>query len=342
MGGVTVVPIGFGVVGAGTIGRVHAGNIAARTDSDLRWIVDVDRSRAVSLAEEHGARFATSLDDMLADTSVHIVVIASSTDVHDAHVLATVRAGKALLCEKPIADSLDRAQRCIETARDAGVIAAIGFNRRFDASHRAVHGRVRAGDIGNVESLHIVSRSFEATPPAAAHRAGGMLREKGTHFYDLACWLAGSDPVEVYAAGDCVFDRGYAEYGDVDTAALTLRCESGALATFSFSRRTAYGYDETIEVFGSRGMLQSERRRPRGVSLYQGTTVTADGIDANWYDRFAPTYGAELDALVAAVRTQSAADPSLADGLRAQAVAEAAIDSLAQRKPVGIRNVWRS
>ena len=334
-------PVGFGVVGAGAIGRVHVRNIAARTDSKLCWVVDVDRSRAAALGEAHGACIATTLDDMLADPAVHVVVIASSTDAHEAHVLAAVRARKAILCEKPIGNSLDGARRCVDAAREAQTIAAIGFNRRFDASHRAVHDRVLAGDIGRVESVHIVSRSFEATPPAAAHRAGGLLREKGTHFYDLACWLAASDPVAVYAAGDCLFDRGYAEYGDVDTAALTLHLESGALATFSFSRRTAYGYDETIEVFGARGMLQSERLRPRGVALYQGTQINVDGIDANWYDRFAPTYAAELDALIAAVKTQAPADPPLVDGLRAQAVAEAAIESLAQRAPVAIRDVWR-
>ena len=97
------------------------------------------------------------------------------------------------------------------------MIAAIGFNRRFDVHHRAVFDRIRAGEIGNVESVHIVSRSSEASAPAAAHRAGGMLREKGTHFYDLACWMAGSEPVEVYAAGGCLFDPEYAAFGDVDT-----------------------------------------------------------------------------------------------------------------------------
>jgi myo-inositol 2-dehydrogenase / D-chiro-inositol 1-dehydrogenase len=340
MGRVTAETIGFGVIGAGAIGRVHARNIAARDDAELRWVIDVDAARGRALAEAHGARFSTSLDETLADASVHIVVVASSTDVHEAHVLAAVRAGKAVLCEKPIADSLDRAKRCVDAARNAGVTSAIGFNRRFDANHRAVHDRVRAGDVGNVESVHLVSRSYEATPSSAAHRAGGMLREKGTHFYDLAHWLVGSEPVEVYAAGDCLFDRGYAEYGDVDTAALTLRFESGALATFAFSRRTAYGYDETIEVFGARGMLQSERQRPRGVSLYRGASIVLDGIHANWYDRFAPTYVAELDALIAALRAGSPAEPGLVDGLRAQAVAEAAIESLAQRKPVAIRDVW--
>jgi myo-inositol 2-dehydrogenase/D-chiro-inositol 1-dehydrogenase len=333
-------PIVFGLIGGGTIGRVHARNIAARADARLGWIVDVDTARAGQLASEHGARFSASVDDMLADPSVQVVVVASSTDAHEEHLLASARAGKAVLCEKPIADSLERAKNCLDAAREANVVAAIGFNRRFDVNHRAVFDRIRAGEIGSVESVHIVSRSFEATPPAAAHRAGGLLREKGTHFYDLAYWMAGSQPVEVYAAGGCLFDRGYAEFGDVDTAALTLRFASGALATFSFSRRTTYGYDEMIEVFGSRGLLRSERQRQRGVSLYREDKVVEDGIHANWYERFAPTYVAEIDAVIAAVRSRTPIEPSLADGMRAQAVAEAAVESLATRVPVAIRDLW--
>jgi myo-inositol 2-dehydrogenase / D-chiro-inositol 1-dehydrogenase len=332
--------ISFALIGAGVIGQVHARNIAGCADTQLRWVVDVDASRGAALAAQYGATFSTSIDEMLADPSVQAVVIGSSTDVHEAHLLASVRAGKAVLCEKPIADSLDRAKNCLDAARVARVIAAVGFNRRFDVHHRAVYDRVRAGEIGAIESVHIVSRSSEASPPAAAHRAGGMLREKGTHFYDLASWMAGSEPVEIYAAGACLFNPEYAAYGDIDTAALTLRFASGALATFSFSRRTAYGYDEMIEVFGAKGMLESRRQRQRGVSLYRGEDVVDDGIHPTWYGRFAPTYRAELDALVAAIRTGAPMTPSLIDGMRAQAVAEAAVASLSQGKPVGIPDLW--
>ncbi len=198
--------IAFGLIGAGVIGRVHARNIAGRPDARLRWVVDSDATRGSELAAAYGARFSASVDEMLADASVQVVVIGSSTDVHEAHLLASVRAGKAVLCEKPLADSLDGARNCLDAARAANVVAAIGFNRRFDVHHRAVFDRIRAGEIGAVENVHIVSRSSEASPPAAAHRAGGMLREKGTHHYDLAYWMTGSEPVEVYAAGDCLFD----------------------------------------------------------------------------------------------------------------------------------------
>jgi len=333
--------IRIGLIGAGVIGRVHAQNIADHPQAALGWIVDNDRSRGEALASAHGASWFASLNDALSDKTVQAVVIASSTDVHEEHLLGCVRAGKAVLCEKPIADGLDRAKACLDAARAAGVVAAIGFNRRLDVHHRAVYERVRAGEIGPVETLHLVSRSSQAAVPQVAHRAGGMLREKGTHFYDLAYWMAGSEPVEIYAAGGCLFDRGYATFGDVDTAALTLRFESGALATFSFSRRTAYGYDEMIEVFGGQGMLQSKRQRQRGVALYRGASVIEDGIHSGWYERFAPTYVRQLDVFIAAVRNGSPVAADLADGMRAQAVAEAAIQSVVARKPIAIPNIWR-
>jgi myo-inositol 2-dehydrogenase / D-chiro-inositol 1-dehydrogenase len=247
-----------------------------------------------------------------------------------------------VLCEKPIADCLEGARNCLRAARAANVIAVIGFNRRFDLHHRAVFDRVRAGDIGAVETIHIVSRSSEASRPPAAHRAGGMLREKGTHFYDLAYWMAGSEPVEVFAAGACLFEPGYAAYGDVDTAVLTLRFASGALATFSFSRRTTYGYDEMMEVFGSRGLLQSERQWHGGVSLHEDDRAVAGSTRPGWYERFRPTYVAELDALLKAIRTGSAAEPDLVDGMRAQAVAEAAVTSMVEGRPVLIPDVWHA
>ncbi len=117
-----------------------------------------------------------------------------------------------------------------------------------------------------------------ATDPATAPLSGGMLREKGAHFYDLACWIAQDEPLSVFAAGACLIDPRFEDYGDVDTAALTLRLAGGAIACFDFSRRSAYGYDERIEVQGAEGMIESRRPRRRDVSLYRGDSVVDDGL----------------------------------------------------------------
>lgn len=330
--------IQFALFGAGTIGAVHARNILQNPRCGLRWVIDRNKARADAL--ECGGRVSTTIEAALSDSAVDAIIIASSTLAHKEHLSACIAAGKAVLCEKPIADSLIDARSSVEAAKAAGIVAAVGFNRRFDRQHRAVHDRVRAGDIGSVELLHLVSRSAEAPPPEMAHQSGGMIRDKGTHFFDLACWMVGAEPTQAFASGACLFDSGYARFNDVDTAALMLTFETGAMATFSFSRRTTYGYDEMIEVFGSGGMLESRRQPELGVTLHKGRKIVGDGLHAGWYERFEATYRLELDDFVTAVESKTPVQVGLSEGLRAQAIAEAMIASMNERRPIAIDRVW--
>ena len=326
--------------GAGVIGTMHARNIAAHQRCRLAYVVDPDKDRADRLARSFGGIADATVDAALGDDRVSAVIIGSSTAAHEEHVLACVAAGKAFLCEKPLADRLDRARACTEAAERSGLVSAIGFNRRLDSEYRAVFDRTRNGDIGNVEMVHVVSRSQAAAAPETVPLSGGLFREKGTHFYDLASWICGSDPVEVFAAGACLFDPRYADYGDVDTAALTLRLDTGALATFDFGRRTAFGQDELIEVFGSEGMLVTGRTRAGDQALYQGEHVIESGLYPSWSDRFAETYVRELDSFVSAITDGTPVHASLAAGLRAQVVAEAAIRAMAENRPIRIEKIW--
>ncbi len=329
------------LIGAGVIGRIHARNIGHSATCSLAHVVDFDHRRADELCRLFGGHADDSIDRALSDDTVEAVIIASSTDAHNDHVLAAARAGKAVLCEKPIADSLDDARHCVDEIEKAGVVAAMGFNRRLDAAHQDLHNRLSAGEIGKIEMLRLVSRS--ATPPApeTAVHSGGMIREKGAHFYDLACWLAGSDPVEVAVMGDCLIDPRFADFDDVDTAIVTLRLQDGALAGFDFGRRTAYGVDELVEIFGSDGLLLADRQSVPGAIKRAGAHVSAPGLNRDWYERFAPTYVDELAAFVAAVRGEAQVHASMTDGLRAQAIAEAAIIAHRERRMVAIEPVWR-
>ena len=330
----------FAVIGAGTIGSVHARNIAAHPNLALGYVVDRDAERAARLAAETGAIADSSPDAVLGDGAVDAVIVASSTSAHEEHVLACARAGKPFICEKPVSDNLPGAVACVEAAARAGVVAAMGLNRRLDADMRELAERIRSGEIGTVESVHVVSRSASPPAPESVPFSGGMIREKGAHFYDLAGWFAGSEPVEVYATGACLIDPRLGDYGDVDTAALVVRFESGALATFQFGRRTAYGQDELVEVFGSEGMLTAGRKRAGTVELYRGPGVTGSGIVADTYAQFAASYVAELEVFARAVAGEGPVHATLADGLRAQAIAEAALLSTQERRAVPIERVW--
>lgn len=326
--------------GAGTIGQVHSRNIALNPDCALAYVVDTQIERAQSLAAEHGASALPDIEAALIDPDLDAVIIGSSTNAHEQQLLASIAAGKACLCEKPLADSLDGAVRCLRAAKDAGVVAAVGFNRRLDRQYRQVFDRVRTGELGRIEMLHVASRGSRAPAPETAPLSGGMLREKGTHFYDLVSWIADSDPVEVYVAGACRIDPAFADYDDVDTAALTLRLADDTLATFDFGRRTAFGQDELIEVFGAEGMLISGRQRDGDVHLHAGTHTVGPGIHSGWHDRFADSYVAELACFVRACNGTEPVHATLADAVRAQAVAEAAVVSSRENRPIRIEPVW--
>lgn len=332
--------IGCAVFGAGVIGQVHARNISRHSDFDLRYVVDPAIDRARALAQTWGGSAVADIAPALADDNVTAVIIGSSTSAHEEHAIACAGAGKAFLCEKPLAGSIDGARACVAAVAASGVVAATGFNRRLDRDYAAVAARTLSGDIGAVEMLHFASRGHKPPAPETAPYSGGMIREKGAHFFDLAAWLTGAEPVEVYATGACLVDPRFADYGDVDTAALTLRLDSGALATFDFGRRAVFGQDELIEVFGSHGMLVTGRQRRGDVAHFTGGAVTEAEVIPGWHERFADSYIAELDVFAAAITHGEKVHATLADGLRAQVVAEAAVASIRDNRPVAIDRIW--
>ncbi len=328
--------VDFALIGAGLIGTVHAQNIQRHRKARLRYVVDVRADAARELAERHGGSATSDAQAALDDPAVEAVIIASSTDTHASLVNAAAAAGKAILCEKPIAVDLAEARACLAEVAAAGVIAATGFNRRFDRNHRALFDGVRAGRVGRLEMLHLTSRS-EAPPPAeVARRSGGLFRDKGSHFFDLARWIADEPVVEVFAAGANLIDAEPARAGDVDTAMVTIRFASGLLGHCDFSRRTAYGYDERIEAFGSAGMLESQRERFRGVAYYKDDKIVADGLIQTWLERAEGTYMAELDDFLAALDGKRPPLASLQDGVEAQLIAEAAFVSARDKRLVRI------
>jgi myo-inositol 2-dehydrogenase/D-chiro-inositol 1-dehydrogenase len=326
--------INFAILGAGFIAEVHARNIAAHPRARLVHVVDVDAAKAEALCESFGGQPDTTPTAALAGLEVDAVIITSSTAAHGEQVPLVASACKAILCEKPVAEDLDQTRAAIVAVERAGVPASVGFNRRLDASHATLRARVRAGQVGPIEMMNLVSRSEKLMPLERARLSGGMFRDKGSHFFDLACWIADDKAVEVRTFGANLFAPELAAFDDVDTAMVTLRFAGGALCHFDFSRRTAFGYDERIEVFGADGMLESRRQRERDVTLYQGDKMIEDGLHQNWLDRFLPTYAQELDIFITGLESGGAVGPSLVDGLRAQTLADAARRSCIEDRTV--------
>lgn len=324
----------FALIGAGFIGTVHAASLAANPDVDFRFVYDVDTARAEALAAKHGAASA-ELSRVFDPAEVDAVFIASSTDTHAQHLVRAAEAGLAMLCEKPIDLDLEQARAAVAAAGEAR--AMVDFNRRFDRDYAELKRVVDSGEIGDVELIQLSTRGPSLPPLEYIAVSGGQMRDQTVHFFDLARWISGLDPVEVFATGSTLAEPRLAEYGDVDTSLVTLRLPSGALVQIDSTRRIGYGYDERIEVLGSAGMVEARRNRSGNVSRYIGTQVIDDGLHAGWFERVRPTYAAALGHFVRSLESGAPITPSLADGLKAQAIAEAATLSLTTGRSEPIR-----
>jgi myo-inositol 2-dehydrogenase / D-chiro-inositol 1-dehydrogenase len=327
----------FALLGAGFIGSVHAANLAGHSKIDFALIYDIDSTRAQRLADEYGTQATDDLEAAFDPDRVDVVFIASSTDTHADHLRHAADAGLAVLCEKPIDLDLDRATDAARYAQSHNIRAMVDFNRRFDRDYAQMKDAVEAGEIGDVELIQLTSRGPAMPPLDYIAVSGGQLRDQTIHFFDLARWISAQDPVEVYATGTALAEPRLAEYGDVDTSVATLRLPSGAMVQIDCTRRTGYGYDERIEVLGSEGMIEARRQRTGSVSRYRAGQVIDDGLHPGWFERVQPTYAAALDHFVRSLDHDGPITPSLDDGLKAQAIAEAATRSLASNRSEAIR-----
>jgi myo-inositol 2-dehydrogenase/D-chiro-inositol 1-dehydrogenase len=319
--------------GAGRIGRMHAENLARHPAYRLRYVVDVHEPSARAVAEATGATVART-EQALADPAVAAVLIASSTDTHAELIEAAARAGKAILCEKPIDLSRVRVDACLEVADRAGVPLMVGFNRRFDGNFGELKRTVEEGRIGELELVSITSRDPGPPPAAYIEVSGGLYRDMMIHDFDLARWLLGEEPTEVFAAGSCLVDPEIGRLGDVDTALVVLKTGSGKLAQISCSRRASYGYDQRLEVHGSKGMARAENVRLSSVEVADDAGWHGEKPPHFFIERYAQAYRSELDHFAACVQERRMPSPSGEDGRRALALADAAVESLRSGRAV--------
>jgi myo-inositol 2-dehydrogenase/D-chiro-inositol 1-dehydrogenase len=315
-----------GLLGAGRIGKIHGGNVAAHAGATLVAVADAVPAAAESLAAATGAKVA-SIDAIIADKAIDAVVICTPTDMHADQIEAAAKAGKAVFCEKPVDLSSDRIRACLAVVKAAGTPLMIGFNRRFDPNFATLQKRLAAGDAGAIEIVTVISRDPGPPPVDYVKRSGGLFRDMMIHDLDMARFLLGEEPVEVHAVGSSLVDPAIGQAGDVDTAAVMLKTASGKIAQISNSRRATYGYDQRIEVHGSKGMLRAGNVHNTTVELATGGGFTADPVQNFFLERYAAAYRAELDAFVTAVNKGTAPNPSGEDGLRAQILADAATQS---------------
>jgi myo-inositol 2-dehydrogenase/D-chiro-inositol 1-dehydrogenase len=320
-------------LGAGRMGAIHARNAAANPRLDLVALVDPRPEVAGPLAQALGAQPA-SFDEVLADPQIKGIIVASSTDAHLDNALSALRAGKRVFCEKPLDLELARLLAASDELENAEGKLFVAFNRRFDPHYQALKARIDSGEIGKLESLHIVNHD-PATPPLAfIPTSGGLFKDFTIHDFDLAPWLMGERPVEVFAWASCLIDPEIGRLGDVDTAKVVLTTATGRLCMISNSRRSGYGYDQRIEAFGSKGAARVDNLTNTAVSVWGESGARADRFPYAFIDRYAGAYAAEMDHFADILEGKAAPETGFAASVASLELAEAAARSAATGAPV--------
>jgi len=285
------------------IGKVHAENLSYRIPTaNPIMIADVNESEARKSAERcHIPQAVRDYHEILSNPQVEAVVICSSTNTHSQIICEAAEAGKHIFCEKPIDFSLQKIDQALKLVKEKGVKLQVGFNRRFDPSFNRVRQAVTGGEIGEPHLLHIVSRDPEPPTPEYVKTSGGIFMDMTIHDFDMARYLIGKEVTEIYAAGGVRIDPEIGKAGDLDTVLLLLKYEDGTLGTIDNSEKAAYGYDQRVEVFGSKGAIQISNNYPNSAVVSSGQAIYRDKPLYFFIERYIESYVAELRCFIEAV-----------------------------------------
>jgi myo-inositol 2-dehydrogenase / D-chiro-inositol 1-dehydrogenase len=338
-------PVNIGVIGAGRIGKIHAENIAYFIpQARLKAIAEVNVTPAIE-AWAKGLGVSTVSKDasaIFADKDIQAVIICSSTDTHSDFVIKAAQAGKHIFCEKPVDLTVAKVCAALDAVKKANVKLMVGFNRRFDHNFRRVRDLVESGAIGEPHLIKITSRDPAPPPPSYVAGSGGMFLDMTIHDFDMARFQAGSEVTEVFAAGAVLVDPGIGAAGDIDTAVITLRFANGALAVIDNSRKAVYGYDQRVEVFGSKGAASAENDSASTVRLSNEIGVVAEKPLYFFLERYKEAFIAEMQAFLTAVVDGKPCPVTGEDGLKDLFVALAAKKSLMEQRPVKVSEIEAS
>lgn len=331
----------LGIIGTGRIGKVHTMSIMNHLPQvELRGVTDIFLDSAKEWAAEAGIKNVYQDEkELLADPEIDAVLICSSTDTHADLAIKAAKAGKHVFCEKPVDLTIDKVEAVIAAAKEAGVKLQIGFNRRFDHNFRKVKELIDNKTIGDLQILKITSRDPGPPPIEYVKVSGGIFMDMTIHDFDMSRFLTGSEAEEIYVSAACMVDPAIGEAGDVDTALITIKFENGVICVIDNSRKAAYGYDQRVEAFGSKGKVEI-------ANDYPSTAVwsTEEGVFSEkplyfFLERYMASFTEELKQFTAALINGTETPVTGKDGLQPIKMGFAAKKSLAEGRPVKLSEI---
>lgn len=332
-----------GVIGMGRQGRIHSQNLSFRIpDAELVCVSEINLSSATESLKSlniSGIEIYEDYRKILDRIDIDAVVIASSTDSHVQIITESAAAGKHIFCEKPIATNLQTIDMLLHRVDNEGIKFMVGFNRRFDPTFKHVKELVVQGKIGDPHIINITSR--DPAPPHLEYlkASGGIFFDCTIHDFDMARYLVGDEVVEIYATGSVLVDPVIGTLGDLDTTMITLKFRNGAVGSINNSRRAVYGYDQRIEVFGSKGCAIAYNETPTQVAIFDENGTHTDKPLYFNNERYPESFLREMAAFVDCVKNDKTPLVTGLDGRIPVVMAMAARKSFEENRPIKIETI---
>ena len=326
--------INIAVLGCGRIGQMHARNVALHEMTSLACVYDIKEEFANKVALELGVESVTDDNEIFSKADIDAILIASPTDTHIEFIEKSVAAKKPVLCEKPIDLDINKVNECAERLKNNSVPIQLGFNRRFDPGHLAAKNSLVNGEIGDLHQCIITSRDPGLPSWDYLKVSGGQFRDMTIHDFDLARFMLSEEPVRLFAISNALVNpKIKTELNDSDTLMVIMETASGKQCNIINSRSATYGYDQRVELFGSKGMVISDNRKAHEVKKFSSNYVEQQDPYLNFFiERYQEAYMNEITAFVEAIVNKTPTTVDFEDGRKALVLAETAFKSISSGK----------
>ncbi|MFW9829416.1 MAG: inositol 2-dehydrogenase [Candidatus Thorarchaeota archaeon] len=331
-----------GLIGAGRIGKIHIENLLHKIPNvKLKVIVDIEINDNLRqwVSELGVSKLTNDAYEIFNDPKIDAVVICSPTESHAKYIQEAAKASKHIFCEKPIDTNIKRIKETLLIVKEMGIKLMVGFNRRFDRNFMRCYESVASGQVGEVQIVKITSRDPVPPPIEYIKASGGIFVDMTIHDWDMARYQAGSEVEEIYATGAVLIEPDIGKVGDIDTAVAVLKFKNGSIGIIDNSRQAVYGYDQRVEVFGSKGCIIADNEATNTVRIYTPECTNVDKIPYFFLERYMESYSAELNYFFDCLQKNKAPKPNGEDGLQNVIVAVAAQKSYEENRPVKISEV---
>ena len=327
------------IIGLGRIGKIHLGNLQAIDEVEIVGICDPTDEAKVFSNKAGLTFYQKDFTDVASEVQTDAIVICSPTDTHANYVSIAAKKGIDVFCEKPLDLSLKKVKQVLKIVNESKIKLMLGFNRRFDSEFQSVKEKIVNGHIGDIHTIKITSRDPSPPPINYIKSSGGMFLDMTIHDFDMIRYLTNKEIVEVYAKGDALVNPEIAKAGDIDTAIINLTFEDGSMAVIDNCRKAVYGYDQRVEVFGSKGMVQSKNKFDKYTLTYSEKGVTSALPQHFFLERYADAYKKEIDHFIDCIRHKKTPEVSGFDGLMSLVLGLCAKESLNCNKPVLVSEI---